>query len=59
VRAMLYSGMVGEFMAKVLLAHPGINVNEQDEVRSARGLLYSIISKVRCIQFANNCVTFL
>ena len=33
MRAMLYSGMIGDFMAKVLLVHPGIDVNVQDQVR--------------------------
>ena len=36
MRAMLYSGMIGDFMARVLLVHPGIDVNVQDQVRHLR-----------------------
>lgn len=50
-------------MAQVLLAHPGIDVNVQDEVRKRllREQVHAacMISNVRYIQFVNNCVTLL
>lgn len=38
VRAMLHCGLIGDFMAKVLLAHPGIDVNTQGQVGNLRSV---------------------